>query len=95
MEFADPRQIILRPLVTEKTDRAQQRHNQYAFEVALEANKVQIRWAAERIWGVRVLDVKTCRMKPKPRRRGWVRGRTRHWKKAVITLAEGHTIEVY
>ncbi|MCX7704538.1 MAG: 50S ribosomal protein L23 [Planctomycetota bacterium] len=94
MKFNDPHQIILRPIVTEKSDKAQQRSNQYTFQVALEANKIQIGEAVERIWGVRVKKVRTINMKPKPRRRGWVRGRTRMWKKAIVTLAEGETIEI-
>jgi len=94
MEFHDPHQVILRPIVTEKSDKAQQRMNQYTFQVAPEANKVQIADAVRRIWGVNVVQVRTIIMKPKPRRRGWVRGKTRFWKKAIVTLAEGDTIEV-
>ena len=95
MRFDDPRQIIIRPIITEKSDRATQRENKYTFEVALKANKMQIKEAVERLWGVKVKKVNTVIMKPKPRRRGWVRGRTRRWKKAVVTLEEGHTIDVF
>jgi large subunit ribosomal protein L23 len=94
MKFHDPHQVILRSIVTEKSDKAQQRNNQYSFQVAPEANKIQIKEAVERIWGVHVDKVRTVNMKPKPRRRGWVRGKTRNWKKAIVTLAEGETIEV-
>ena len=69
----DPRDIIIRPVVTEKSTRLLE-ENQYTFEVALEANKHQIRDAIEKIFNVTVKDVSTQRIRGKVRRQGAVRG---------------------
>jgi len=72
------RTVIIRPVITEKSY-ALLAHNKYTFRVHDDANKTQIRQAVEEIFGVRVLDVRTSRVKPKPKRRGWParRGRGR------------------
>jgi large subunit ribosomal protein L23 len=90
----DPRQVILRPIITERsfdliTD------NRYTFEVAKQANKVEIGQAVETIFDVRVLKVNTLRVSGKPKRVRYAKGYTRSWKKAIVTLAEGDTIEAF
>ncbi len=83
--------IVVRPLVTEKGTFQSQAMNAYAFEVAPRANKTQIKQAIEKIYDVKVNEVRTSMRKGKPRRTGRVMGRTRRWKKAVVVLdAESH-----
>jgi large subunit ribosomal protein L23 len=88
--------VIRRPIVTEKTNRLSSDHNQYVFEVAPNANKIQIREAVEVIFDVDVTDVRTMVMPAKRGRRGrsWYI-RARQWKKAVVTLEPGQTIELF
>ena len=78
--------VLKRPVVTEKSTALREEDNQYAFEVALDANKIEIRRAVESSFGVRVLDVRTqvVRGKMKRFRRGF--GKKPNWKKAVVTL---------
>jgi large subunit ribosomal protein L23 len=87
--------VLKRPVVTEKTTALREEENQYAFEVALGANKVEIRNAIEAAFGVRVLDVRTqvVRGKMKRFRRGV--GKKPNWKKAVVTLLEGDAIDFF
>jgi len=98
--------IVLRPVVTEKSHRLMEQAGGrrrkgkaptrlYTFEVNPKANKVEIRKAVEQLFGVKVVDVNTQRVPPKPRRVGAHMGYTRGWKKAFVRLAEGQTIEVY
>lgn len=93
----DARSIILRPLVTEKVTGIQdQEHiNQYFFEVRKDANKVEIRRAIEQIFEVKVKKVNTMRMPDKWTRLGRFVGRSHGWKKAVVTLREGDSIELF
>ena len=87
-------EIIIRPIVSEASfDKMEQ--NKYTFEVAKDANKYQIKDAIQEIFGVHVVRVNTLIVKPKTKRVRYVAGKTRSWKKAVITLAEGETIEVF
>ena len=67
----------------------------YTFEVAKSANKIEIAKAVEQIFGVKVVRVNTLTVKPKTKRVRYVAGKTRSWKKAIVTLAEGDTIEVF
>ena len=92
---SDVYSVIIRPLVTEKGTFQSQALNAYAFEVAAGANKTQIKQAVEKIYDVRVLDVRTANRKGKPRRTGRTRGKTRHWKKAVVVLHEDHHIDLF
>ena len=86
--------IIQAPVLTEKgTDDAADR-NAYHFRVPLDANKTEIRSAVERLFKVKVLKVNTLRVQGKVRRRGYVAGRTAAWKKAMVTLRAGDTIEI-
>ena len=87
--------VIVRPLVTEKGTHQSQTLNAYAFEVAPKANKAQIKQAVEKIYGVKVIEVRTATRKGKPRRAGMRWGTTRHWKKAVVVLHEDHRIDLF
>ncbi len=93
----DPREIVIRPLVTEKGTATSQKPDvrAYPFEVHLSANKHQIRQAIEQIYKVKVLDVRTAIVHGKPRRTGRTMGVTRHWKKAVIKLHPDHHIDLF
>ena len=87
--------IIGRPIVTEKTTGQRDHENKIAFAVARDANKIQIRQAIEQLFNVRVVKVNTMVMPSKPKRMGRVFGRRAAWKKAIITLAPGESIEFY
>ena len=86
-------QVIVRPLVTEKGTLAIEDRNSYPFEVAINANKPEIRRAVEQVFNVRVKSVRTIRMKGKLRGPRLRRSRTSDWKKAVVTLMAGEKIE--
>jgi large subunit ribosomal protein L23 len=90
----DARQIIVRPIISEKSYGAVEQ-NKYTFEVHLKANKDHVRLAVEQIFNVRVIGVNTLNVKPKPKRRGFHKGNTRHWKKAIVELAPGNRIEFF
>ncbi|RMH51702.1 MAG: 50S ribosomal protein L23 [Zetaproteobacteria bacterium] len=90
----DDFQVLLRPVVTEKSYQAQAAANQYVFRVAPTATKLQIRRAVERIFGVRVERVQVANMPAKPKRRGMRMGRRSGYRKAVVRLVEGDTIKV-
>lgn len=90
----DPRQVILRPIISERSyDLINDNH--YTFEVAKQANKIEIGKAVETIFGVKVLNVNTMNVKGKPKRVRYAKGYTRSWKKAIVTIAEGDTIEAF
>lgn len=91
----DPRQIIIRPIVSEKTFSMTEEQNRYTFEVAKTATKPQIAQAIEEIFEVKVLKVNTMNVNGKPRRVRYQMGKTRSWKKAIVSLAEGDTIEIF
>ena len=88
-------QVIRRPLVTEKTNDQRDDLNQYVFEVARDANKIQIRRAVEDAFDVRVTDVRTSIMRGKMKRTRKGTGFARSWKKAVVTLAPEDSIEIF
>lgn len=84
----DPRDIIKRPVITERT--AEYMNDlKYVFEVDIKANKTEIKKAVEAIFGVKVSNVNTLRVPAKPKRYGRHFGYTPEWKKAFVTLAEG------
>ena len=91
---ANPRDVLIRPLITEKTSMMMQ-ENKYAFQVALNANKVEIRQAVEQIFDVKVLSVNTVRVLGKIKRMGRTQGKRSYYKKAIVKLAEGQTIEFF
>ena len=88
-------QILVRPLVTEKSHEQLDRHGAYTFVVANDANKIEIAYAIEKQFNVKVKDVRTMRYAGKEKRMGRFTGRKASWKKAVVTLAEGDSIEIY
>ena len=88
-------EIVLRPLITEKGNLLKMAANQYLFQVAGEANKIQIKNAVEEIWEVHVTNVRTIHMRGKKKRMGRFEGRRPDWKKAVVTLKQGETIELF
>ena len=78
--------IVIRPLITEQSMHFANAKNSYSFEVNKKANKIEIRSAVERLYNVKVKDVRTANRKGKPRRRGRTTGTTSSWKKAVVVL---------
>ncbi len=91
----DPRTIILRPIVTEKGSAIRDRENKYLFSVVRDANKIEIKQAVESLFGVKVKSVKTMVMHGKVKRMGIFEGKRPDWKKAVVTLEEGQTIDLF
>ena len=91
---ANLRDVLKRPLVTEKTSVMMQ-DNKYTFEVPAEASKTEIRQAVEKIWNVKVLAVTTVNIPGKTKRRGNLVVKTSGYKKAIVKLAAGQTIPVF
>lgn len=90
----DPREVIIRPIISERSyDRME--NNVYTFEVAKDSNKIEIAQAVEEIFGVKVVKVNTSNVKAKPKRVRYQLGKTRTWKKAMVTVAEGDSIELF
>lgn len=87
-------QLIQKPVITEKASGDMATRNAYHFRVPVDANKVEIREAVQNLFDVKVTSVNTLRAPRKWRRRGYSFGQTRQWKKAMVTLAEGNTIEI-
>ncbi len=88
-------EIIQRPLVTEKSNVAREELNVVTLAVDPRASKYDIRRAVETLFDVRVIDVHTMRQPRKTRRVGKHAGRKSEWKKAIVQLAEGHSIELF
>ena len=88
------RDVLIRPLVTEKTN-AMMQDNKYTFVVPLKVNKVQIRQAVEQIFKVKVLAIYTIRVMGKTKRMGKTQGKRPDYKKAIVKLAPGQTIEFF
>ena len=89
-----PNQVLLAPVVSEKSysligDR------KYTFKVHPDAHKTQVRQAVEELFGVRVANVNILKVQPKPKRRALVMGTKPGWKKAIVQLREGETIEIF
>jgi large subunit ribosomal protein L23 len=91
--------ILIRPLFTEKVTALTETNNQYAFEVNLDANKIEISRAVEEKFKVKVKNVKTLTYVGKPRERltkhGKLEGNTKHWKKAFVTLEKAEKIDFF
>jgi large subunit ribosomal protein L23 len=87
--------IIRRPLITEKSTRQKEEGRQYVFEVHRDANKIEIQKAVERLFKVKVLQVRTSNVLGKIKRLGRRYGKRPDWKKAIITLREGDRIEFF
>jgi len=90
----DARTVIVRPVVSEKSY-ALIAEGKYTFRVDDRAHKTQIARAVEEIFGVAVAEVRTSKVRAKPKRRGLVKGRTRSWKKAIVQLMPGERIELF
>ncbi|MCE9592745.1 MAG: 50S ribosomal protein L23 [Planctomycetes bacterium] len=86
--------ILQKPVITEKASDDTARRNAYHFRVPVDANKIEIRRAVEKLFSVKVLAVNTATVRGKVRRRGYVAGTTKSWKRAMVTLAEGNTIDI-
>jgi large subunit ribosomal protein L23 len=98
----DAHEVLISPVVTEKTTEQMETENVYTFIVAKDANKIEIGRAVERIWDVTVEDVRTMRYAGKARRsqmgtmaKNWAKGKRPSFKKAVVKVAEGDHIELY
>jgi large subunit ribosomal protein L23 len=90
----DSRQVIIRPVVSEKSY-ALMSEGKYTFRIHERAHKTQVRHAVEEIFGVHVAAVRIARVRAKPKRRGLDSGTSRAWKKAIVQLAPGERIELF
>jgi large subunit ribosomal protein L23 len=91
----EAQKIIQRPMITEKSTRQKEEGRQYVFEVDRDANKIEIQTAVERLFKVKVLQVRTCNVLGKMKRLGRRQGKRADWKKAVVTLKEGDRIDFF
>jgi large subunit ribosomal protein L23 len=91
----DSTNVIIKPLITEKSTHQQTTRNAYAFQVHASANKQQIKEAVEKIYEVKVVDVRTMNRKGKPRRSKFKMTTTSNWKRAVVVLDENSRIELF
>ncbi|MBU2551579.1 MAG: 50S ribosomal protein L23 [Proteobacteria bacterium] len=91
----EPHHILIRPLITEKSTLQKEMNNQIAFEVHPKANKIEIKKALELAFKVKVVGIRTMNMDGKRKRVGRFVGRRPHWKKAVVKLAPGQSIEFF
>ena len=91
----DLRDVILAPVVSEKSYDLIEHNNTYTFMVDPRSNKSEIRSAVEQVFGVRVVRVNTMNRKGKLKRQGWKMGRRKNTKRALVTLATGNSIDVF
>jgi len=89
-----PNEVLLAPVVSEKSYE-QIARNQYTFRVHKDAHKTQVRQAVEELFEVKVAAVKVIKVQPKPKRRGLIKGTRPGWKKAIVQLREGQSIEIF
>jgi large subunit ribosomal protein L23 len=90
----DPREVLISPVVSEKSYSLIE-DNKYSFRVHPKAHKTQIRQAVEQLFDVKVEGVNIVKVQAKPKRRGFHRGKKPGWKKAIVQLREGETIEIF
>ncbi len=90
-----PSQVIKRPIALTEKAAGLRDENKVVFEVALGANKIQIRHAVETLFKVKVTDVNTLVQRGKPRRLGRIEAKRSNWKNAIVTLAEGNDIQFF
>ena len=90
----DARNVLVKPLMTEKSMQRKEELNAVTFQVSIDANKVEIRQAVEKVFNVKVATVRTASDEGKWKRMGKYEGRRPNWKKAIVTLAPGHKIEL-
>ena len=91
--MTDPRKIILQPLLTEKSTKMKEVSNTIAFVVDKRANKIEIKEAVQKLFDVHVEGVRTMIVRGKMKRMGRFEGKRSNWKKALVTLKEGETID--
>ena len=89
-----PNQVLLAPVVTEKSYELIEQQK-YSFRVHPDSHKTQIRQAVEELFEVKVVAVNVSKVQPKPKRRGLIRGTKQGWKKAIVTLQSGQTLQVF
>jgi large subunit ribosomal protein L23 len=89
-----PGQVLIKPVVSEKSYE-QITQNRYTFKVHPDAHKTQIRQAVEELFDVKVVGVNIVKVQPKPKRRGVTRGMRPGWKKAIVELKAGDSIEIF
>ncbi|MBN2798530.1 MAG: 50S ribosomal protein L23 [Deltaproteobacteria bacterium] len=89
------RDVLIRPIITEKTSAGLGNELTYAFEVGIAANKIQIERAVAAFYNVEVVSVRTLIVRGKVKRVGRYMGKRSNWKKAYVTLAAGHTLPLY
>jgi large subunit ribosomal protein L23 len=89
-----PTEVLLAPVVSEKSYSLIE-DRKYSFRVHPDAHKTQIRQAVEELFDVHVERVNVLKVQPKPKRRGWTRGARKGWKKAVVQLRAGESIEIF
>ena len=89
-----PNEVLLAPVVSEKSY-SQIADRKYTFKVHADAHKTQIRQAVEELFGVKVAEVNVVKVPAKPKRRGLIKGTRPGWKKAVVQLREGESIEIF
>jgi large subunit ribosomal protein L23 len=89
-----PNEVLLAPVVSEKSYSLLE-DNKYSFRVHPDAHKTQIRQAVEELFDVKVQSVNVVKVQSKPKRRGMIQGRKPGWKKAIVQLREGETIEIF
>jgi large subunit ribosomal protein L23 len=90
----DARQVLIAPVVSEKSYSLIE-DNKYSFRVHDKAHKTQVRQAVEELFDVKVESVNIVKVRPKPKRRGFTRGRKPGWKKAIVELRAGDRIEIF
>ena len=90
-----PNEVLLAPVVSEKSYAQIEASNTYSFRIHPDAHKTQVRQAVEELFGVKVLRVNVSKVQAKPKRRGLQRGKKPGWKKAVVQVREGDTIPIF
>ena len=89
-----PGEVLIAPVVSEKSY-GQIVQNRYTFRVHSDAHKTQVRQAVEELFDVKVVNVNIVKVQPKPKRRGLTRGTKKGWKKAIVQLKPGDSIEIF
>ena len=90
----DPREVIIRPVISERSYDMME-IGKYTFEVAKNSNKIEIKQAIESIFNVKVVGVNVSTVRPKPKRVRYIPGHTKTWKKAIVKLRDGDSIELF
>ena len=89
------REVIRRPLITERATQLQEANGKYSFEVDRRANKIDVKRAVEAMFDVQVIKINTTSVRGKVKRLGRYVGRRSNWKKAIVTLASGQSIDIF